>query len=105
MIDRLGLAAIGLAAATLIGAALTQPAASQAQVCGPRDRIVAGLERDYGETRVFSGLHGQVLVEYFRSALTGTWTMLVTRPGGIACLAAQGVGFEADPVAQRGEGA
>lgn len=105
MMTRINLAALALAGATLIGATLTQPAAGQPSVCGPRDRIVAGLERDYGETRAFWGMHGQALVEYFRSEETRTWTMLITQPSGRACLATSGTDFEAEPIPLLGSGA
>lgn len=35
-----------------------------------------------------------MVVEVFASLETGTWTITITRPDGLTCLAASGEGFE-----------
>lgn len=70
------------------------PAAPQLPACGPRDGIVAALERKWGERRVGVGLQNRGSVtEVFASAETGTWTILQTRPDGVACARAAGEGW------------
>ena len=67
----------------------------QAAQCGQRDALLAQLSQDYGETRKGLGLAANhALVEIFASGKTGTWTILVTLPGGTSCLLASGEDYE-----------
>ena len=82
----LALAATGILSAT---------AEAQGAVCGPRDRVVAHLAENYGESRQSAGLAGTTaLVEVFANLDTGSWTITVTRPDGSMCLMASGEGFQ-----------
>ena len=84
-------AAIAVAAA---GMAMSFPARAQ-PVCGARDGFVAGLEQQFGESRRIEAVTSAgALTEIFVSA-SGSWTVLVTIPGGPACLVASGVGWQA----------
>lgn len=81
--------ATAIAVMTAAAPATAQPA------CGPRDAIVEALERKYGETRQGMGLQDDSgVVEIFASAETGTWTILVTLPSGIACLVSAGENWQ-----------
>lgn len=71
------------------------PAHAQ-QACAPRADIVAQLASAYGEHRVAAGLQSPGVIEVFASAETGTWTIIVTRPDGIACAVAAGEAWQAD---------
>lgn len=75
--------------------------AQQAQ-CAERQQVVEALQDRYGETRRSLGLGREnAIVEVFASDETGTWTILFTRPDGIACLVASGEFYEVvneDPV-------
>lgn len=85
-------AAIAVAAA---GMTLPFPAGAQ-PVCGARDGFVAGLERQFGEYRRIEAVTSAgALMEIFVSA-SGSWTVLVTLPGGPACLVASGTGWQAE---------
>lgn len=65
--------------------------AQQAGACAPRADIVTHLEKKYGETRRGAGLQNRGSVtEIFVSAESGTWTIIVTRPDGLACAVAAG---------------
>jgi hypothetical protein len=65
-------------------------AAAQA-VCAPREQIVKRLNDTYGETRQGYGLqNAQLIVELYASEETGTWTLIATRPNGVACAMAVG---------------
>ena len=73
------------------------PAPSPAQspaagaICGERAALVARLRDNYGETRRGYGLQrGTSVVEVFASEETGSWTILLTSPDGVACLMAAG---------------
>lgn len=82
----------------LIGAGVTAGAAAEAQDanCRERDALVALLAQRYGETRQAIGLSSATqMVEVFASDETGSWTITITRPDGIACMVAAGEHFEA----------
>lgn len=76
--------------------ALMIPAAAPAaDTCAPRDVVLQRLATTYGETRQSIGLGANnQMVEIFASRETGSWTITVTRPGGITCLVASGQAFE-----------
>jgi hypothetical protein len=92
--------ALALAAAALLAAA---PAVAQ-QVCAPRDQIVKRLAEGYGEARQGYGLQGgRLVVELYASAETGTWTIIATRPDGVACAMAAGQAWnEGEKIAPAG---
>lgn len=93
------IAAIAVAAA---GAALPVPVNAQ-PVCGSRDGFVAGLERQFGEHRSIEAVTSAgALMEVFVSG-SGSWTILVTLPGGPSCLVASGEGWQ--PVVSPGRDA
>lgn len=63
--------------------------------CADHDTIVARLVEHFGERRQSVGLdQDNALVEIFASMETGSWTMTMTRPGGLTCLVAAGQGFQ-----------
>lgn len=80
------------AAALILAAALATPTvAGAAGNCASRAEIVGALAAKYGESRRAAGLETAAnLVEVWASDATGSWTILVTRPDGIACIAASG---------------
>lgn len=74
-------------------------AANQAQAlprnCAAHDAVVERLAARYGESRQSIGLSSDnSVVEVFASTETGTWTIVVTRPGGPTCLVAAGQAFQ-----------
>lgn len=82
---------VGLAAVALAVPAPAQEAAPALSSCGPRAEIVAQLAQKWGERRVGAGLQNRGMVtEVFASPETGTWTILQTRPDGVACARAAG---------------
>lgn len=94
--------AIGLALATPIADAQT------ASTCGDRSQVVERLAERYGETLQSMGMHqNNGLVEIYASDSTGTWTILLTRPDGTACLLAAGQMWEghAAPLTKPGKDA
>ncbi|MDH3264833.1 MAG: hypothetical protein OEM24_12665, partial [Paracoccaceae bacterium] len=63
--------------------------------CAQREVVVERLATGYGETRQSIGLAANnAVLEVFASLETGTWTILVTTPGGPTCLVASGGAFE-----------
>jgi hypothetical protein len=81
---------LGLAAATPTAEAQTRPAA-----CADRETVVQRLAERYGETLQSLGLHqDNSVLEVYASDDTGTWTILLTRTDGMACLVAAGQMWE-----------
>ncbi len=86
-------------------AALTPAAAQQPRMCDARDQVVEHLAERYGETLQSMGLHsGNGLLEVYASEETGTWTILVTSPGGTSCVVAAGEMWERDAATLRKPG-
>jgi hypothetical protein len=71
------------------------PSHAQSRNCGERERIVDLLGSTYGEFRQSIGLaaNNQVM-EVFANVESGSWTITVTLPSGIACLIASGMAYE-----------
>ncbi len=84
----------------------TPVAEAQTQLpCADRTAVVLRLEERYGETLQSMGLHqNNSLVEVYASSETGTWTILVTRPDGVACLIAAGQMWDGTPEPVRARG-
>lgn len=81
---------------TALAVLLALPAAAQQSNCGPRDFMVKALAEKYSESRQSIGLMDNgFMVEMYASEISGTWTILVTRPTGVACLVASGQSYEA----------
>jgi hypothetical protein len=62
--------------------------------CAPRDYVTGNLAGKYGEARQGIGLTETQIVEIFANEETGTWTIFVTLPNGLACVVASGTAFE-----------
>ncbi|RVT82761.1 hypothetical protein DXV76_16125 [Rhodobacteraceae bacterium CCMM004] len=82
----LGLGAMALA---------TQHAFAQGRNCAPRPVVLEKLQGQFSETRQSIGMGANgVVVETFANLDTGSWTITVTLPDGVTCIAAAGEGFE-----------
>ncbi len=69
------------------------PAYAQEQPkCGPYDQIEASLAAEFRETKVQQGVteDGKYMLAIFASPNGETWTALMVRADGVACLAASG---------------
>jgi hypothetical protein len=74
-------------------AALAPPTVAQAQglTCLPRAALIERLEGRYKEHLAGGGLQSpQQLLEVWASDETGSFTVFVTRPDGVACVVATG---------------
>lgn len=92
------------AAALIFGAAALAPPApaqnltqtqtqtqTQALACMPRDALVGELRGKFGETLAGGGLQsGTRLIEVWRSTESGSFTLILTQPNGVACVLATG---------------
>ncbi len=83
----------------LLAGLLTVPGAAAAQgaMCGPRPMVIAQLETVHGEQRISVGLQRNAqIMETYANAETGSWTIIVSTPAGLACLVAAGEAFQSD---------
>ena len=76
-------------------AAFFMPGPAAAQVlCGDRTEVGKKLKESYSETPANIGLAGNgAVVEVFVSP-DGSFTIIMTHPGGLSCLMAAGEGWE-----------
>jgi hypothetical protein len=86
--------------AIVILALLSLP--SWAQTCAPRDQVIAKLAGTYGEEQSYVAMSEGGLVEMYVSPTTGTWTFLLAKPDGSACLIASGKEW-GGPLAPKGK--
>lgn len=75
-------------------ALVTTWARAETKNCADRGKIVERLESGYGERFVGGGLrNAQSIYEIWMNYETGTWTILMTRPDGTACVMAAGTNW------------
>ena len=75
-------------------ALIATQASAQQNNCGPREQVVERLTTIYGETRHTIGVdQGGTILEWWGSVEKGTWTILLTTPEGLSCIANAGDGF------------
>lgn len=80
---------------TCAAALMATTATAQSGNCADNARVVERLASGYGETRQSIGIGSDnTVVEVFASLDTGTWTIVVTQPGGPSCLVASGAAFQ-----------
>lgn len=90
---RFGVSCLLLAAAAVLCAT---PSGAQT-VCGDRAKLIDVLAQKFDEMPSAFGIAGESsLVELFVSK-TGSWTMLLTRPGGTSCIMATGQSWDQYP--------
>lgn len=79
---------------TLAALAVALPlSAASAQVCGKHEDFAKTLEKDHGETLAAVGLSNQGhAVQFFLNEKTGSFTVMLSRPDGSACLVDAGQG-------------
>lgn len=90
--------ALLLLAAPAAALSLSGGKAAWGQVpCATRDTVAKALTEGYGEVPVLRGVTaGGMLIELWASA-ERTWTLVVTRPDGSACVPLTGDGYEPLP--------
>ncbi|HIP80212.1 MAG TPA: hypothetical protein EYH07_17365 [Kiloniellaceae bacterium] len=83
---------------------LTGPVTAQGLQCGARDALLETLAEHHKERVVSRGLtSGGALLEVLAGP-SGSWSILVTRPGGPTCLVSSGEGWRRLPAADEGAG-
>lgn len=73
--------------------------ANAQMLCGQRAQIIDSIDKKYQERPNAFGISGdKLLVELFTSE-AGSWTMIMTKPGGVSCILAVGQSWEQFPKA------
>lgn len=67
------------------------------QPCGDRSEVLNVLSRDYSEHPVMRAMDAGGVVVEITASPRGTWSMLITRPGGPTCMRGSGEAFEFTP--------
>ena len=76
-------------------AVATTPAQAQNRNCAPHDTVVERLADSYGESRQVIAMNADSSVlEVFASSDSGTWTITVTKAGGLTCIVAAGQHYQ-----------
>lgn len=83
---------------------IAPPALAQNGLCGPHPALAGQLAADYGEQPVAIGLTNDgLLVEIFVADGRRTFTLLLTRPDGLACILLAGQGWQGPVAGEPGE--
>ena len=89
-------AALSLAAIS----GLAGQAQSANRLCAARASLNSQLETRHGETRRSVGLQqDSKVIETYANVETGSWTIIITMPTGVACLIAVGENWREDSTA------
>ena len=83
-----------ISCAMMLVAALLLSTSANAGQCGPKQIVAEQLSDRYGEINFASGIAVDSSVKFFGNPKTGTWSIVVIKPDGLACVTANGEGFE-----------
>ena len=86
-----------LALATVLSVA-SLPAAAQAPQCAARDAVLDRLSNHYHEEPVSIGVTATGSLLEVLASPEGSWTIIITVPGGPTCLVSSGEGWRGAPV-------
>ena len=64
------------------------------QACGERDKFRIKLEETFAEKPIAMGLTEKGAVIEVYASDSGSWTFLITLPGGLTCVVASGQSWE-----------
>ena len=75
---------------------LSTLASAQDPSCRPHDEMAFFLAEGWGESLQSIGIDGAgAIVEVFASPETGSWTLVLSKPGDLSCIVASGSDWEA----------
>lgn len=82
-------------------AALGAPATAEATQCAAREAMIDRLSNKYDEHPVSIGVTATGSLLEVLASSEGTWTIIVTVPGGPTCLVSSGDGWQNSPASAR----
>ena len=71
----------------------TPSRSQESQPCGPRDKVEKRIWTEYGESVLGAGLTPGGILYITANLQTGTFTLILRRPDGTACILMGGRGF------------
>ena len=77
------------------GLIVAMPAQAQGPPCETRSTMVARMAANYGEVPVARAITGGAVLEVLAAPNGATWTIIISYPTGLACVAAVGEGWQA----------
>ncbi|MCH7870680.1 MAG: hypothetical protein IID33_03170 [Planctomycetes bacterium] len=87
-----------------IWAAFSLPAAARQQPCGPHGQILRTLAERWGESPAGMGIVANgFVVEFVTNARSGSFTVVLTQPGGVTCVVMAGENWEGWRVSRKPE--
>ncbi len=89
----LGLACLILAVVLLVMYYIATPSHAQEEACMPRDALEKKIFKDFGESPIGAGLTRGGIFYITENPKTGSFTVLVRRPDGTACVLMGGTGW------------
>ena len=91
-------ALLGGASAGLMVFAVATAAAAQAPQCAAREAVLERLSSTYQEEPVSVGVTATGSLLEVLASPEGSWTIIITAPGGPTCLVSSGEGWRGAPV-------
>ncbi|NIA68254.1 hypothetical protein HBA54_06580 [Pelagibius litoralis] len=92
--------ALALAAPLIVAAttAFSGSAEAQGPQCAPREALLQSLSKNYKEAPVNMGVTSTGSLIEILASPAGSWTILVTVPGGPTCMVSSGDGWRKSPI-------
>ena len=75
------------------------PASANVSQCGLKQTVTDELAGRFGEVPIVSGISMNNSMKFFGNPRTGSWSMVVVRPDGLACVLAIGEDLEVSSLA------
>ncbi|HEY9549770.1 MAG TPA: hypothetical protein VIR45_09745 [Kiloniellaceae bacterium] len=91
-------AAMSAAGLTISMLTLNFPAAAQSQQCAAREAVLERLSDHYHEEPVSIGVTATGSLLEVLASPEGSWTIIISVPGGPTCLVSSGEGWRGAPV-------
>jgi hypothetical protein len=79
--------------------AVAMPGAAMADGCASREKLMSMLAERHGEAPIATGLTSEGFLLEVTVSPAGTWTIVMTDPGGRACGVAAGEAWNQRPLA------
>jgi hypothetical protein len=89
---------LAAASAGLLALSVALPAAAQAPQCAARKAVLERLSSTYHEEPVSIGVTATGSLLEVLASPEGSWTIIITVPGGPTCLVSSGEGWRGAPV-------
>lgn len=87
-----------IALSLTFGLAAAAPPVRAQVSCSTHENVAAKLDLEFGESVIGRGLRSETsLYEVWRSAETGSWTIVMVTPDGLACVMASGTAWTEEP--------